>query len=727
MSQKKSSNPTNESKGQQFLSSHWREVATMRPKLRTQAEIHRHVLRNRVWYVLQDHVTGRFHRLSPELYYIVALMDGNRTVQDIWLASCSHQGENCPTQDEVIQLLGRLHSADVLRGGIAPDLREIAQRSRFQRRRKALMQFRSPLAIRVPLFDPDRFLDATKFLVRPFFSTFGLILWIAVLLWGISLGVTNWVSFTADVTDRVLSADNLVLLWMVFPLVKIAHELGHGYAAKIWGGEVHEMGIMFLVFIPVPYVEASSATAFPSRWQRMLVGAGGMFAEIPLAVGALWFWTQFEPGLARSAMYNVVLVAGVSTVLFNGNPLLRFDGYYILMDWLEMPNLGPRANRYIGYLFQRKIFGVSHNLSPADAPNERGVLFFYAIASYLYRLTVMTAIILFVATKFFTVGLVLAAWAGFQMFVMPIVKIISFLVSSAILKGKRTRALGISGILVATVSSFLLLVPAPLATVAEGVIWAPENSTLRVDVGGFVVDLFVRSGQSVSVGDRILELEDPLQHAELRVLQAQQSELQAQLLGLSEDPSSSKIVQTELNLIGARVDQARSRLESQVITAPIDGVFLSTTLIDLPGRHVNRGEGIGFVTDMGDPVIQVAIPASEIDLMSSRLSGIEVRRATNISNMEMADLILIEPSATRRLKNPALAIQGGGPFSTDPSDPSGLTLLTDVFHIEITVPKIWKINRIGDRVLVRFDLGYEPLGLQIYRKMRHLMLKRFDV
>ncbi|WP_108258389.1 site-2 protease family protein [Mangrovicoccus ximenensis] len=710
-----------------LLSAHWRHVAAMRPRLRPQAEIHRHVLRGKVWYVLQDKVNGRFHRITPELYRIVAGMDGRRTVQDIWTDAVHHEGEASPTQDEVIALLGRLHSADVMRGQLSPDLDEIGRRARDLARRNRLSRVRSPLAIRVPLFDPDRFLEATAFLVRPFFSPFGAVLWFAFVAWGISLGALHWNELSSDVADRVLSADNLLLLWMLFPAVKVIHELGHGYAAKCRGGEVHEIGIMFLVFVPVPYVEASSATAFPSRWQRVAVSAGGILAELPLAVIALWFWTEMEPGLARSAMYNVVLIAGVSTVLFNGNPLLRFDGYYILMDLLQMPNLGPRANRYIGYLVQRHAFGVERAQSTADSPGERKILFSFAIASYLYRLTVMTAIILFVASRFFTIGVMLAVWAAFQMFVLPIARLAWFLAASPALNGRRTRALGLSGGGLALLACLLLLVPAPSAIIAEGVILASEDSAVRAGENGFVRSIEAQPGEHVEAGQVLMRLEAPLVDAEIAVLRSQAAELGALLRATLDDPVSTRGFRAELAHVEARLARAEERAGSLVLRAGEGGIFLAHDTGALVGRFIGRGQSPGFVSTLDASLIEAALPAVEFDILRSRLSRAEARPAWDLAQVSDAEVLLIEPGTTRQLHSAALAVPGGGRFSLSPAGQEDLTVLEDIFHVRLATPPEWRPQRIGDRVFLRFDLGREPLGLQAFRQLRRVFMKRFDV
>src|SRR6185436_411098 len=264
---------------------------------------------------------------------------------------------------------------------------------------------------------------------RPLFGPFGLLLWLTVVGTGLVLMVQHWSELTQDVSDRVLAPENLVIMLLVFPVLKAIHEFGHACAVKAWGGEVHEMGIMLLVLMPVPYVDASAASAFPEKLRRVVVGAGGMIVELFIASIALALWLEVQPGILRAVLFNVMLIAGVSTVLFNVNPLLRFDGYYILSDLLEIPNLRQRAQQYLGSLFERGLFGV-------DAPRidatwrERAWLVVFAIGSFIYRIFITLAIASFIATQYFLIGMLLAAWAVIGGVALPIVALVNYLAFS---------------------------------------------------------------------------------------------------------------------------------------------------------------------------------------------------------------------------------------------------------------------------------------------------------
>ena len=195
-----------------LFSRSWYRVAGLKPRLRSHAEIHRHDYRDEVWYVLEDTSSGRCHRFSTAAHYLIGLMDGERTVQQIWDAAVVRLGDDAPTQDETIRLLGQMHAADVLLCDLPPDSREIFERRERQDRQQLFQRLAQPLAVRIPLFDPDRFLTRWMPLVRPLFSWFGLVLWLGVVLVGAVLAASHWSELTHNMGDRVLAAHNLARL-----------------------------------------------------------------------------------------------------------------------------------------------------------------------------------------------------------------------------------------------------------------------------------------------------------------------------------------------------------------------------------------------------------------------------------------------------------------------------------------------------------------------------------
>ena len=283
-----------------LFSPYWYRVAKLQPRLRRHAQIHRHYYGGELWYVLQNHVTGNLYRFSPVVYQVIGLMDGKLTVQKIWEKATENYGDDAPTQGDLVRIMSQLHASDVLLCNITPDTAELFHRHEQHGRSMWKQKLLSPLSLRFHILDPEKFLESTVKLVRPMFCLLGALIWLAVVGTASVLAVLHWSELTSNIADRVLSAQNLLLLWFTYPLIKAIHEFGHGYAVKVWGGEVHEMGIMLLVLMPIPYVDASAATAFTEKRRRIIVSSAGMMVELFIASLALFLWLNLEPGIVRA-------------------------------------------------------------------------------------------------------------------------------------------------------------------------------------------------------------------------------------------------------------------------------------------------------------------------------------------------------------------------------------------------------------------------------------------
>jgi len=711
-----------------IYSSSWYRVSDLKPRLRSHAQVHRQKFRGQTWYVLQDQATGRFHRFTPAANLVISLLDGKRSVQDIWDLACRELDEDSLTQDETIRLLAQLHRSDVLQGDVPPDLVELSERADKQRRRKLMLSLLNPLALRIPLLDPERFLGATFPLVAPLFSWFGALLCLGLVGTAAVLAGMHWADLTENITDRILAAESLLLLLVTYPAVKALHELGHGYAVKKWGGQVHEMGIMFLVFMPVPYVDASASAAFREKWRRALVGAAGIIVELVLASLALFVWLQVEPGLVRAFAFNIMVIGGVSTLLFNGNPLLRFDGYYVLSDLIEIPNLGHRSNRYIFYLMQRYLFGVKEAVSPAMAPGEPAWLCFYGLAAFCYRMFIMVAIVMFVATKFFVIGVVLAIWSCLLMYGLPLAKGAWFLASGPMLRRHRARAFAMVGGFLAAVAALLLAVPVPYGTVAEGIVWTPGESIAHAETNGVVAKLLAAPNSAVMQGEPLVQMEDPFLASRVRVLEAEVKELVFRYNATNvDDRAEAKIIGERLKHARAELALNRQRSKELLVRSPIAGTFILPRAADLVGRFAHKGETLAYVADFSDPIVRVVLSQDVIDLVRRRTLAVEVRFADRPRRTYRAQIGLATPSATDRLPSLALSTLGGGQVVMDPTSPQDGKTLEKLFLLDLDIDPSAAISTIGGRVHVRFDHGEEALAWRFYRSLRQLFLRQFNV
>ncbi|HMB95052.1 MAG TPA: site-2 protease family protein, partial [Tepidisphaeraceae bacterium] len=324
------------------FSESWYRVVNLKPRMRGTAQISRQYYRGERWYVVRDAASNQFHRLSDAAYRFVGLLDGSRTVGEAWDLVGGQLADDAPTQPEVIQILSQLYAANLVETDIPPDATVLLRRHKKQMQRKFQGRLMNVLFPRIPIWDCDRFVCRWLPLVKQFFSKIGAIFWLATIVFTIVMLVPEWSRIKVAAADSI-APSNWFYLWAVFVAIKFIHECGHAFACRRFGGEVHEMGIMFLVFVPTPYVDASTAWAFSNKWSRMFVGAAGMIVELFVASLCALFWIFATPNTLPSQLaYNAMFIASVSTVIFNANPLLRYDGYYMLSDYLEIPNLQMR-------------------------------------------------------------------------------------------------------------------------------------------------------------------------------------------------------------------------------------------------------------------------------------------------------------------------------------------------------------------------------------------------
>jgi putative peptide zinc metalloprotease protein len=704
----------------------WYRVASLRPRLRAHAELHRQRFRGQTWYVLEDRVAERFHRFSPAAYQVIGLLDGERTVQQLWELSCERLGDEAPTQGDMLLLLSHLHAADLLQTDRGPEIGELLDRGRRERRRRLLSQLPSVLSWRIPLIDPEQLLQWMMPVARPLAGWLGAMLWVAVVAPAALLLATHWRELTQGAGDHLMSAQNLAAFWILFVATKALHELGHAVMTRAHGGEVHDMGLMLVVFNPVPYVDASSAWKFPEKWRRIAVGAAGMLVELFLAALAMYVWVSAEPGLVRTLAFDTILIAGVSTVLFNANPLLRFDGYYMLSDWLEIPNLKRRSSRYLAYLCERHLLGGTPD-RPMLAHGEAAWFVGYGVASFLYRIFVVVALLVLLAERHFLLAVVLASLAAVTWVGVPLVKGLAYLAASPRLRGVRIRAIAVTASLVVALVALVGFTPAPHRSRAEGVIWVPEEALVRAAVDGFVDTVVARPGERVHRGQPLFTLRDESLVTAAAEIEAQRRELLATRDShLPVDRVKAGMAADELRYVERGLAEARRRLAELTVGASADGTFVVAVPEDLPGRFVRRGELVGYVMELGTVTVRAVVAQADIDLVRSRTESIDVRLAERPRDSVPAVMRRVVPAASESLPAVALGTAGGGALAIDLRDDRGVKALEHVFQVDVELQQPAHHVNVGGRAFLRFDHGRVPLAQQWYRRLRQVFLERFD-
>ncbi len=710
----------------------WFRIANLKPKLRYHISIQRQEYRGEIWYVYQDHATNRYHRFDYAAHKFISLMNGDRSVQDIQAFLKSKNSSLTPTQDELLQLLGQLHQIDLLQTNTTPDTEELYQRAEKANPQRWKAFLRNPISMRFSLFDPEDLLTTSMHGVKLIFSWIGLSAWFLVLLAALTLTISYWPELSGNAIQQALLPTNILLLVILYPFVKLLHELGHAFAVKNWGGEVHEIGVILVLLIPIPFVDASGASAFIHKYQRIIVGAIGIMTEMFIASIALFVWLGVEPGLVKTIAYDVMLISGVSTLFFNGNPLLRYDGYYVLSDAIGIPNLASRSNRYIGYLIQSHLLDSQNPISPLHNRNERYWLLFYAPTAFIYRMFILSVIVLLVADQAFLVGAILGCWMIYNQLLLPVLKHIKFVLNNPKNSHNRRRAIVASSAVVASLMVIIFILPFPLVTVAQGVIWLPENSKIRANTSGFITKIIVDTESIVVKGDKIATLENPILQTREKVLKAQLQDLNAQYkASWANDRVQTKIIKEQILSIQASIKKTGAEIEALIIRSPENGKIIIPDPHDLNGKYLIKGDFIAYIVPSSSITGRVVIQQKDMALLGN-INQVDVMLSGDMSTTISASITQIMPKINHLLPNAALGINGGGYLSVDPLDKTGLKSLEKIQQIEIVLDTnnnsdIDVSQYIGKRIYVRLDHGSSPLVQQWYKSLQQLFLRRFSV
>lgn len=713
--------------GSRTFSDSWYRVADLRLGLRPTVTIRKQVFRGEVWYLVHDPFNNSFYRVRPEAYQFVARLHPARTVESVWEECLSRYPDTAPGQEEVIQVLGQLHHNNLLYYRGSTDSTRTFERFEQRRQRELKQKLLNILFPRFTLLDPDRMLDRLLPLIRVATSWFGWLVWFGVVIAG-GKTVIDRIEAARNQFEGLLAPSNWFLIYSAIVLVKVLHELGHAVLCKRYGGEVHNIGVSFLLFTPLPYVDASSSWGIRSRYHRALVGAGGMLAELFIAGLAALVWASTGEGVVHALAYNVMWISSVSTIVFNINPLVRLDGYYILSDLLEVPNLFSRASDQLVHLVETWVFGVKGQEGPASSTSEAVFLASFGVASAIYRLLITVGIILFVADKFLILGLIMATITGVTFFCVPLVQLTYYLLGSPKLMRRRRRAIGITLTALITVFALLALIPMPVRFRALGVIEAVHQTEVATEAAGYLKQVIEPTGSIVRAGQPLVELSNRLIEFSMTEAKADLLEVEATMLK-AESLSQADLepLRRRRDLTNVRIAQLENLRNNLIVRAKRDGLWVASTLDEHVGNWMDRGTSLGKVYDPAEFRLTAVVLQEEAhNLFLEQARKVEVRlRGQADKDVPVTSFQMI-PYQRRRLPSAVLGWRGGGEIPVDQADQSGLEAVEPFFVIYATLKRtpdiVYAIGRTGQ---LRFTLDDQPLLIQWYRRARQLIQRRY--
>ena len=542
------------------------------------------------YWVVKDPVGLRYHRLQAEQHRVLNLLDGARSLETIR----DELRRDFPTIHfklaDVQRLITDLHDKGLLtsnRPGRGPLLLKQHQK---HRRQKMLETLRNILYLRVPGWDPDRALVRLHPYLRWMFTPWAVAVAGVLVTASLVLLFVQFDEFRSRLPafHQFFGWQNLVFLWFTLGATKVIHEFGHGMSCKHYGRECHEMGVMLLVFSPCLYCDVSDSWMLRSKWQRIVIGAAGMAIEVALSAVAIFVWWYTEPGLLNHLALNVFFISAVTTVVFNANPLMRYDGYYMLSDYLEIPNLRPKADRLLRDSFAWYCLGIEQQPDPFMP--DRGKLWFilFAISAAIYRWIVLFGITLFLYTVLKPYGLqsIGAAMAIGSLVTVVcnmgwnVYRLVTAPRNDPMSRVKTSISLAFLGALVAAA----LFVPLPLHVEAPFTVEPRHGAHVYVSTPGRLIELKARPGDRVAKGDLLARLSNPEKQDEYHNFRVQ-ADVQRVEVGLHravDDLGQQHLASQKLLSIERQLADYADQLEHLELRAPCAGTVVAPPRVEKP-------------------------------------------------------------------------------------------------------------------------------------------------
>jgi putative peptide zinc metalloprotease protein len=467
----------------------------------------------RIYWVVKDPIGLNYFRFQEEEYAILQMLDGDVSLDEIKDEFEEQFPPQKITLEELQQFLGMLHRSGLVVAAVPGQGRQLVKRRRERRRKEILSALGNILCIRFKGIDPERMLKGLYGYVKWFFHPLTVFLCLLFGLSALMLVLVEFDTFRAKLPEfhQFFSLYNAFLLTVTLCFTKVLHEFGHGLTCHHFGGECHELGVMILVLTPCLYCNVSDSWMLPNKWHRAAIGAAGMWVELVLASFCTYIWWFSQPGLLNNLCLNVMFISSVSTVMFNANPLLRYDGYYILSDVTEIPNLRQKATSILG----RKMSEWFLGLEPQEDPflPERNQIFFalYTIAAVIYRWIIMLSILYFLYKIFEPYGLkiigqMIALASLWAILGQPLYNIGKFLyVPGRYDKVKKPRLYATLAGLAAIIAA-LFVVPLPYRVISPLEVEARDAASIYVTVPGTLRQVLVRSGDKVQQDQPLAQL-----------------------------------------------------------------------------------------------------------------------------------------------------------------------------------------------------------------------------
>ncbi len=641
------------------------ELGAVCLKLRRDLSFRRQSFGDESCYVIEDATSSRFYRIGVSEYTFVSLLNGKTTIADA-VAHCATQlGADSITESQAAALCSWLIQNSLASTTQSNSASRLIDKSETADARRA-KEWRNPIMLKLPLGSPDRFVRQLAPWTSWVFGSFGFIVWMVVCAFGGYSVFANWDKMASG--GHVLATDNWIWLGITCLILKLLHEASHAVACRRFGGDTRETGILLLLFIPLPYVDVTSAWRFGSKWQRITVSAAGMFVELFVAAVAAIAWTQTNSEIIQHHAVNVMVTAGFVTLLFNLNPLMRFDGYYILSDLFDLPNLGTHGQQDLQHITRRWFLGVKTN-RPKWPEGRATLIRFYGMAAFVWRILICVSLALAAESLYHGAGIILAAAAVVLWVVVPVFKFVRyFIIGDPINPPSRIRFVAITASLIAVGFGIWNYVPYVERLQLAAVVECDQIVTIRTASSGFIREIAVQSGDIVQEGQLLAKLENPQLASRIAELELaiRQSQLDSTRFHRQGKMSAFQVELENEGALQKRLVELQHQADGLILTAPTDGTILSRNLTDMEHRWLSSGSEFCLLGNESERTVHVMIPQSEIAAVRKHDRKVNVHVWGQPTEFTGA-IEDIEARGTTTLRYPSLAANAGGPLAIQPT------------------------------------------------------------
>ncbi|MGM0519746.1 MAG: site-2 protease family protein [Campylobacterota bacterium] len=712
------------------FSQSWHVVSELHVSLLSSIKVHKQYYRGKTWYVLNDSFSSKFFKITPEAYKFLSHLTIKKSVEQIWLEYLEKYPDITPTQDEIVNILTQLHGNNLLYFKNRADSENMFKRATKNRQKEIKSKIASFLFIRVPLWNPRQWLEDKAKFIDVFLSKKFVIVWFAFFIYALFLIAENFDKFSTQ-GQGILAPSNIVFLYIGLVILKIFHEFGHAMMVRKFGGNVTTMGVMFIVFTPLPYMDASNSWAFKNKYQRALVGAAGMIVELFIAFICVIIWANTGQGAINSIAFNIMIIGSVSSIFFNGNPLLKFDSYYILSDLLEIPNLYQRSREQWFFWIKKYIFGLKDMSKVSDSFSESFWLATYALLSTIYKFIVALLIAVFVADQWFLLGVVVVLISLFIWVLKPIYSAIKYLLNDNELITKRARAIITSSFFVFFVILLFGIIPFDDSIKANGIVQAKNSIKVYSFNDGYLDKVFVEDVQRVKKGDRLILLENRELDFEIEQTKAMILETKAMRLKANQQNIANlKPLNARLELLEEKLDFLDYKKEKLLVESSHNGLFISNDILKTKNRLLKRRELVGEIIDDEYFEFVAVVPQEKVSvLFNDKLFNSQIKLNGIASKTIEVENINIIPHEQYKLPSAALGMLGGGDIAIQEDDTHGVNTKESFFKVIALIknsnnnPLLYE-DRTG---VLRIETTKKTLIQQTIRFVRQLLQKRYQL